>query len=142
MSQRVATNQEGPNFKRTSFRKTAAEKRGFQFLHRLPCVISGKTHPIQAAHISYADSMFNKPIKGHNLKADFVYVVPMTQPLHREQERLGEKPFWIKYGFDPDDVLLSPLTFALSLSGFTQIEDEEGAIRFITSHRMRRRMGK
>lgn len=77
-----------------------------KWIRTLPCVITGK-HPVEAAHIRYADPAYGKRETGKAEKPDDAFVVPLHPDLHREQHSMNEQVFWAKYRIDPIKVALA-----------------------------------
>lgn len=72
----------------------------------LPCLLSGRTVGVQAAHVRYADATRNKRAVGMAEKPDDMWVVPLCQELHvmctGSQHHAGnEQGWWAYMGVDP-----------------------------------------
>ncbi len=124
----------------TRLRHTDLERKHMAFLHRLPCVVTGKTYPIEAAHVRYPDAEFKKAITGNSTKPDPWWCLPLTKEMHELQHKMGERPFWKSFLFDPDDVALSPLALCLDIWRCSEADDAEAAKDAIAQHRMNARL--
>lgn len=72
-----------------------------KFLRRLPCLVSGQTGNIDAAHIRYGDPKFGKPGTPMARKPDDKWCVPLNHMIHLyDQHRNNERQWWIEKGID------------------------------------------
>lgn len=124
----------------TRHRHTAMERQHFDFLHQLQCVVTARRYPIEAAHIRYADALFEKPITGMGAKPDPWWCLPLLASEHVAQHGMSEREYWRARGFDPDSRELSPLALCLKLWGFSQIGDVDSARTAIIQHRWNARI--
>jgi hypothetical protein len=76
------------------------DKGHLEWLRTLPCVITGK-HPVDAAHIRYADPIYGKAETGKGEKPSDKWAVPLCREKHDEQHSGSERAFWARYGLDP-----------------------------------------
>lgn len=90
------------NFSQPYFpkRKQAKSKGYLAFLHRLPCVITGRTG-VQACHVSFRAPQYGHYGRGKQTKAADRWALPMTPEMHAAQHAMGERDFWLKHGVDP-----------------------------------------
>lgn len=117
--------------KQRSERGTSAEKKHFAFLHELTCVLSGQ-FGIEAAHLRSPCAAFAKPLAGVSAKPHFIWTLPLSPELHREQHSMGEQAFWASYGMPLDGPMTeTPFMLALALAGFSHTGDAYDANRFI-----------
>jgi hypothetical protein len=84
------------------FAKAKPKKNGgyLEFIHRLPCVITG-VFGVEAAHISFANREFCHFGRGKGRKAADRWVLPLGSEQHALQHSLGERPFWDSKGINP-----------------------------------------
>lgn len=76
------------------------------FLHKLPCVISGK-YGVEAAHISFANPYYMHYGRGKGHKAHDLWCLPLSPEAHREQHNGNEADWWAKQGIDPHELALT-----------------------------------
>ena len=87
------------------------------WIRTLPCLVTGKTGDIHAAHIRFASVKYNKRQTGIGEKSSDCWVVPLNANLHLNgQHREGERTWWFSLGIDP----LKAAQRLYSLSGKTQ----------------------
>lgn len=90
------------------------------FIRALPCLASGSTIRIEAAHIRYADPAHGKPGTPMGRKPDDCYVVPLSAHAHREgpnaQHGGNEREWW-------EALRIDPIAIALALYAITGDED-------------------
>jgi hypothetical protein len=74
------------------------------FIARLPSLISGY-HPVEVAHIRYAEPASGKDHTGGAQKPDGKWTVPLSAHLHRlgpdAQHHSNERGWWAGHGIDP-----------------------------------------
>jgi hypothetical protein len=76
-----------------------------RWIRTLPCLVTGQTGEIHAAHIRHASLKHNKRATGLGEKASDRWVVPLNADLHLNgQHRSGERTWWWSIGIDPLDV--------------------------------------
>jgi hypothetical protein len=75
------------------------------WLHTLPCVVSGRT-PVEAAHVSYADTNVGAFGRGKSQKVSDRWAVPLHPDLHVDQHRTNEASWWAMQGVDPHQIAL------------------------------------
>jgi hypothetical protein len=96
-------------FSRTS-RKQPREQSGdhLAFIRGLPCLVTGRTDGVEAAHIRYGDILFGKRETGKGEKPSDCWVVPLHRDRHRDQHLHGdERDWWRRLGIDPLQVALA-----------------------------------
>lgn len=71
------------------------------FIRTLPCIITGRTDGIEAAHVRYPDPRFGKPDAGLGKKPDDRWTVPLHWQAHAAQHAGNERRFWEMQGIDP-----------------------------------------
>lgn len=77
------------------------------FIRSLPCLVTGRTDGIEAAHVRYRDARYGKPNPGYAKKPDDRWTIPLHWEKHREQHGVNERVFWDTLGIDPLRVALS-----------------------------------
>ncbi|NEI71067.1 DUF968 domain-containing protein [Rhizobium lusitanum] len=80
-------------------------KRGdyLEFIHELPCVVTGR-YGVQAAHVSFASDWFGHYGRGKGTKAPDRFALPLCPEEHDLQHscKLGsERDYWLSKGIDP-----------------------------------------
>lgn len=91
--------------------KTKAKKNAgyLAFLHKLPCVITGRT-PVEAAHVSFAAIEYGHYGRGKSSKAPDRWALPLHASQHREgkysQHSNNERDWWVGHGIDPHKLAL------------------------------------
>lgn len=83
-----------------------------EFVRQLPCLVTGRTVGIEAAHIRFADDTYAKRGSGLQQKPHDCWAVPLTAEQHRLQHTKAERDFWDKVGIDP--VLIAALLYCHS----------------------------
>jgi len=85
--------------------KPAKSKGYLSFIHDLPSVISGRS-PVEAAHLSSANTYWMHYGRGKGTKAADRWVLPLTQDEHSAQHRFpgGEMAFWEAHGINPHEL--------------------------------------
>lgn len=72
-----------------------------KFIRRLPCLITGRTGTIDAAHIRYGDPDFGKPGTPMARKPDDKWVVPLDHYVHLyDQHQNNEREWWVRKGIN------------------------------------------
>lgn len=88
-------------FSLTPTRTKAGKERPYlEWLHGLPCVITGVS-PVEAAHLSSASAFYGHTGRGKGQKADDRWALPMSPEKHREQHAGSEMAFWREHGINP-----------------------------------------
>lgn len=76
-----------------------------KFIRSLPCLASGGTYRIEAAHVRYPDPRYGKPGTPMARKPDDKWTVPLSAEMHREerqaQHKKNERQWWADLGIDP-----------------------------------------
>lgn len=92
----------------TPIPKAKPKKRGdyLDFIRSLPCAVSGK-RPVEAAHLSTANTPLGHYGRGKGTKAPDRWALPLAPALHREQHQGNELGFWAHHGIDPHVLALS-----------------------------------
>lgn len=93
------------NFKPTPKAKPSKSKDYVAFIHDCPSVISGK-YPVEAAHLSEADTYYLHYGRGKGTKAPDRWVLPLTAEEHRASHNYpgGEMAFWSDHGINPHEL--------------------------------------
>lgn len=75
-----------------------------RFIRTLPCLVTGRTDRIEAAHIRFGEPLVGKPRTPMGRKPDDSWVVPLCAYMHREgpeaQHRGNERTWWIEQRLD------------------------------------------
>lgn len=77
------------------------------FIRTLPCLITGVTHLIEAAHVSFEDLSYGKFGRGYGQKEEDRWTVPLHRVQHARQHSMNEREFWRVVGIDPCRVALA-----------------------------------
>lgn len=82
-----------------------------RFVRGLPCIVSGRTDGVEAAHIRYGEPRYAKRPTGMGEKPSDIFCVPLHHEWHRTgpkaQHRSGEREFWKRHSIDPCLVALA-----------------------------------
>lgn len=81
-------------------RKPAKSKDYLEFLHKLPCVVTGAL-TVQAAHVSFAAPHFGHYGRGKGTKAPDRWALPVSPEEHAKQHSMNEAAYWKAVGIDP-----------------------------------------
>ncbi len=109
-------------------RATTAENARYTFMHEIGiCAATGREGDIHAAHIRGADALFGKPLAGMARKPHWVWTLPLSPEMHRNQHVVGEEFFWTMHGYPWRAITKGPMATALILEGFRSMDDAEGA---------------
>ena len=71
------------------------------WIRTLPCILTGRTEGVEAAHIRFSDMRFAKRSVGKGERPDDKWVVPLHHEKHREQHLGNERTFWKDQNTDP-----------------------------------------
>lgn len=75
-----------------------------RFIRSLPCLVTGRTDRVEAAHIRFGEPLVGKPKTPMGRKPDDSWVVPLCAWAHREgpnaQHRANERAWWIDQRID------------------------------------------
>ena len=83
-------------------RRRRKDPKYLDWLHKLPCVVTGYTGDrIQAAHLRAASQEWNKRHTGMAEKSSDRWCLPLRDDIHAEQHAMGEMEFWKDKGIDP-----------------------------------------
>lgn len=74
-------------------------------IHRLPCVVTGRS-PVEAAHVSFAAPQWGHYGRGKGQKAGDRWVLPLSPDEHRRQHSMNEREYWASVGIDPHRLAL------------------------------------
>lgn len=96
----------------TNFRRPRREfPAHLAFIRKLPCLITGRSIHVEAAHIRYANQPLGKRQTGIGEKPSDIWVVPLSAEKHRldvdAQHNGNERDFWERHGIDPCVVALA-----------------------------------
>ena len=122
--------------RRQNGRLSAKEADRFRFLREIgTCAISGAETEIEIAHIRGADALFGTPDSGMGYKPHWLWTVPLSASLHREQHRGSEAAFWSRYGFPYRSLTAGPMALAMVLEGFRALDNPEAARKWLRARR-------
>lgn len=77
------------------------------FIRSLPCVVTGQSDGVQAAHVSYEDLRYGKLGRGKGQKEEDCWCVPLAGVAHDIQHKTGEQAYWRLHNIDPCRVALA-----------------------------------
>lgn len=80
--------------------KPVKDKSYLEFLHELPCVITGQTQ-VQAAHLSSEAKEWGHKGRGKGQRASDRWCLPLSPVAHTEQHSGAEMAFWDRHGINP-----------------------------------------
>ncbi|WP_029620207.1 DUF968 domain-containing protein [Pseudorhizobium marinum] len=86
--------------------KPSKNKGYLSFIHKLPCVVTGR-YGVEAAHLSMAAPQFGHYGRGKGRKAPDRWVLPLSRESHYEQHQDGEERFWSRTGINPHILALT-----------------------------------
>lgn len=106
--------------------KPVKDKSYLEFLHELPCVITGQPE-VQAAHLSAEAKEWGHMGRGKGQKASDRWSLPLAFHLHNEQHhgKGGEMAFWDRYGINPHALACALYAKWCELDGDAQSECTE-----------------
>lgn len=76
------------------------------FLHRLPCVVTGR-FGVDAAHVSYADRRYGHYGRAKATKAGDRWALPLAKTEHAKQHSMSERAYWEAVGINPHELALT-----------------------------------
>jgi len=71
------------------------------FIRSLPCIVTGASQGIEAAHLSFASTKHGHYGRGRGTKAPDRWALPLHTYQHRRQHSMNEQEFWHATGIDP-----------------------------------------
>lgn len=71
------------------------------FIRKLPCLVTGRPAPSDAAHIRMGSPEHGKGSTGMGTKPDDCWTVPLSRKAHLAQHGGSEREFWRRNGVDP-----------------------------------------
>ena len=77
------------------------DERHIRFIRSLPCLTSGRTESVDAAHVRYGNAELGKRPTGKGERPDDRWTVPLSRDQHADQHRHGEREWWARQGIDP-----------------------------------------
>lgn len=95
------------NSNRRTKRQRVGGDEHLKFIRSLPCVVTGNTEGVEAAHISFEEPRYGKLGRGYGTKEDDSWAVPLSAEEHRLQHRMNEIDYWGAVGIDPCVVALA-----------------------------------
>lgn len=90
----------------TPKRRPAKKPDYLEFLHHLPCAVSG-VYGVQAAHVSYPSAWHGAYGRGKGTKVPDRFALPLSPEEHDLQHscKLGsERDYWASKGIDPHEL--------------------------------------
>lgn len=87
-------------------KKPSKSKDYLVFLHKLPCVVSGK-HGVEAAHVSFAAPEYGHYGRAKGSKAPDRWALPLSPDEHRRQHSMNEAEYWRSVGINPHILALT-----------------------------------
>jgi hypothetical protein len=85
--------------------KPAKKADYLSFLHRLPCVVTGR-RPVEAAHVSFKAPQFGAYGRGKGHKVSDRWALPVCSDAHADQHKHNEEDWWLNLGINPHLVAL------------------------------------
>lgn len=76
-----------------------------EFLHRLPCVVTG-VYGVEAAHLSFAAAEYGHYGRAKGRKASDRWALPLAAEQHRRQHSMNEREYWASVGRNPHELAL------------------------------------
>ena len=86
-------------------RKPAKSATYLSWLHRLPCVITGR-NDVEAAHVSFPAPRYGHYGRAKGRKASDRWALPLSADQHRAQHAMNEAAFWREAGINPHVIAL------------------------------------
>jgi hypothetical protein len=93
-------------FQPTPKRKAQKSKNYLSFIHRLPCVVTGRT-AVEAAHLSSAAPQYGHYGRAKGTKVSDRWVLPLAPEEHRAQHAGNEMAYWQSVGINPHMLALT-----------------------------------
>lgn len=94
-----------------SSRKTKRQRVGgkdhLEFIRSLPCLVTGRTDGVEAAHISFDEPKYGKLGRGYGNKEEDCWAVPLWSVEHYAQHKMNERRYWAEVGIDPCIIALA-----------------------------------
>lgn len=117
------------------------EKRHFAFHHEVGvCAITGtECDALEVEHLLVTDHMLGADIAGMSAKSHYLWTVPYRAALHQERHALGQHSFFRKYNWPIDHIVMGPLALAMTLAGFSALDNVRGAKNYLLRHAVMRR---
>lgn len=92
---------------RRTKRQRVGGKDHLTFIRSLPCVVSGASRNVQAAHVSFDDLRYGKLGRGHGQKEEDCWAVPLNELCHAQQHTMDEQKYWRDRNIDPCRIALA-----------------------------------
>lgn len=85
--------------------KPIVSKSYIDFIHELPCVVTGR-YGVEAAHLSTTNRAYGHTGRGKSQKAGSRWILPLVKEQHERQTWFGnsgrcEMAYWNEVGIDP-----------------------------------------
>lgn len=93
-------------------------------VRRLPCIVTGVTVGVEAAHIRMSARGGGKVNPGIGQKPSDRWVLPLCADAHREQHQGAEAAFWHRHGIDPLRTAERLYDLSEALRGLKRPEEE------------------
>lgn len=84
-------------------RRPEKRKGYLAFLHKLPCVVTGR-YEVQAAHVSFQSPWHGHYGRAKATKAPDRFALPLSAEEHARQHRMNEQAYWACTGIDPHEL--------------------------------------
>lgn len=92
---------------RRTKRQRVGGKDHLEFIRSLPCLVTGLTEGVQAAHVSYPEPRYGKFGRGLGRKEEDCWAVPLHHTSHAHQHRQNEREYWKARNIDPCVIALA-----------------------------------
>lgn len=88
-------------------RQRVDSKDHLRFIRSLPCIVTGASVDVEAAHVSYEDLRYGKLGRGKGQKEEDCWTLPLCRDEHAIQHESDEGLFWAVRGINPCAVALA-----------------------------------
>ncbi len=100
-------------------------------VRQLPCISTGRTDHIEAAHLRFSEDAFGKVNPGGSARPSDEWVLPLTHDEHMRQHDMREEDFWAALGIEP--LKVAQQLYGISSAMRMSKEPEEEILRHMTS---------
>ena len=116
------------------------EHEHYAYLHDLQiCAITGRRNvPIEVEHLRIMEFRLNKTIGGMGMKPHYMWTLPISAKIHRENNGVLDVEAWRRVGWPCEDLRTGPLACAAVLFSLSCIDDVEGGRRWLSACRLAR----
>ena len=77
------------------------DEKYLRWIRTLPCIVTGRTDGVEAAHLRSSCLMLGKEITGKAEKPNDCWTLPLHQYEHSKQHDINEIDYWKNVGIDP-----------------------------------------